>query len=80
MPVKNDDQKVVDALFKAMQMGPDGEEAMMELFAENATFIEPFMDRPAERPSQFCTASTSRSKSPTWAVTTGTGGRSTPMR
>ncbi len=42
MPVSNDDRKMVEALFKAMQAGPDGEDAMMALFAENAVFVEPF--------------------------------------
>ena len=42
MPVSNDDRKVVEGLFKAMQAGPAGEDAMMALFAENAVFVEPF--------------------------------------
>lgn len=42
MPISNDDRKMVEALFKAMQAGPAGEDAMMALFAENAVFVEPF--------------------------------------
>ncbi len=42
MPVQDQDRQVVDALFRAMQAGPGGEEDMMALFAEDATFIEPF--------------------------------------
>ncbi len=42
MPVSNDDRTMVEALFKAMQAGPAGEDAMMALFAENAVFVEPF--------------------------------------
>jgi hypothetical protein len=42
MPVSAQDQKTVESLFKAMQMGPSGEEAMMALFDESAVFIEPF--------------------------------------
>jgi hypothetical protein len=35
-------RKVIEDLFKAMQSGPAGEEAMMSLFADDAEFIEPF--------------------------------------
>ena len=42
MPVPEQDRKIVENLFKAMQMGPSGEEAMMTLFDEHAVFIEPF--------------------------------------
>ena len=42
MPVQESQRKVVDSLFKAMQAGPAGEQAMMALFAEDAVFIEPF--------------------------------------
>ena len=42
MPVTESDRRVIESLFKAMQAGPEGENAMMELFAEEATFIEPF--------------------------------------
>jgi ketosteroid isomerase-like protein len=42
MPVPEHDRKTVEGLFKAMQMGPSGEEAMMGLFDENAVFVEPF--------------------------------------
>jgi len=42
MPVSEQDRKIVENLFKAMQMGPSGEEAMMTLFDEQAVFIEPF--------------------------------------
>ena len=42
MPVQDEDRQVIEALFKAMQAGPAGEDQMMDLFAEDATFIEPF--------------------------------------
>ncbi len=42
MPVSVEDRGVVEGLFKAMQAGPDGQEAMMALFADDAVFIEPF--------------------------------------
>jgi hypothetical protein len=42
MQVPQQDRTTVESLFKAMQMGPPGEEAMMALFDENAVFIEPF--------------------------------------
>ena len=42
MPVQNEDRKVVESLFRAMQAGPAGEDQMMGLFADHATFIEPF--------------------------------------
>jgi hypothetical protein len=42
MSVSAQQRKVVEDLFKAMQMGPGGEESMMKLFAEDAVFIEPF--------------------------------------
>ncbi len=42
MPVENEERNIVEALFQAMQAGPAGEEQMMALFAEDATFIEPF--------------------------------------
>ena len=42
MPVEKKDQEIVEGLFKAMQMGPAGQEAMMALFADGATLIEPF--------------------------------------
>ncbi len=46
MPVDAVEQQVVDNLFKAMQMGPGGEELMMSLFADDAVFIEPFSGEP----------------------------------
>ena len=42
MQVGDENRGVVDNLFKAMQAGPAGENAMMALFAEDAVFIEPF--------------------------------------
>ena len=33
---------VVESFFRAMQAGPDGLEALVALFAEDATYIEPF--------------------------------------
>jgi hypothetical protein len=34
--------KIVEDLFRAMQAGPAGEDAMMALFAEDAVLVEPF--------------------------------------
>jgi hypothetical protein len=42
MSVGAHQRKVVEDLFRAMQAGPDGEDAMMRLFAEDAVFVEPF--------------------------------------
>ncbi len=42
MPVSNEDRNVVENMFKAMQAGPEGENAMMALFASDAVFVEPF--------------------------------------
>ncbi len=42
MPVSNEDQTVVENMFKAMQAGPEGENAMMDLFTRDAVFVEPF--------------------------------------
>ncbi len=38
--------KMVESVFKAMQNGPAGEEAMMALFADEAVFVEPFSGEP----------------------------------
>src|SRR6516225_1518588 len=46
MAVSASDQQIVEQLFRAMQAGPDGEEAMMALFSSDAVFIEPFSGRP----------------------------------
>lgn len=46
MSIDNVERGVVDNLFKAMQMGPEGEELMMSLFDEDAVFIEPFSGEP----------------------------------
>jgi hypothetical protein len=35
-------QQTVEDLFRAMQAGPAGEEAMMALFTEDAVLVEPF--------------------------------------
>jgi len=46
MSVSASDKMVVESLFRAMQAGPAGEEAMVALFHEDAIFIEPFGGRP----------------------------------
>jgi hypothetical protein len=46
MPVSAQQRKLVEDLFKAMQMGPGGEESMMDLFADDAVLIEPFSGEP----------------------------------
>jgi ketosteroid isomerase-like protein len=45
MPV-DDDRKVVEELYKAMQAGPAGEAAIMALFTDDAVLVEPFTGRP----------------------------------
>lgn len=42
MPVSAQQRQAVEGMFKAMQAGPDGEDAMMSLFADDAVLIEPF--------------------------------------
>lgn len=42
MPVSERDRAAVDALFRAMQAGPLGEDALMALFADDAVLVEPF--------------------------------------
>lgn len=42
MPVSAQQRHTVEGMFKAMQAGPDGEEAMMNLFADDAVLVEPF--------------------------------------
>ncbi len=42
MAISDQDRAVIEALFKAMQAGPGGEEEMMALFAADAVFVEPF--------------------------------------
>ena len=46
MSISDADRQVVESLFKAMQAGPDGEEAMMALFADDAALTEPFSGEP----------------------------------
>jgi ketosteroid isomerase-like protein len=46
MSVSESDRAVVEGLFRAMQAGPGGEEAMVSLFHNDAVFIEPFSGRP----------------------------------
>lgn len=42
MPIAPGDRTVVERMFKAMQAGADGVEAMMALFAADAVLVEPF--------------------------------------
>lgn len=46
MPVNTQQRKTVEGLFRAMQAGPGGEDAMVGLFADDAVFTEPFSGRP----------------------------------
>lgn len=46
MPVSDADRGVVEGLFRAMQAGASGEEGMVSLFRDDATFVEPFSGRP----------------------------------
>lgn len=46
MHVNAQQRNTVEKLFKAMQAGPDGEAAMVDLFADDAVLIEPFAGEP----------------------------------
>jgi uncharacterized protein (TIGR02246 family) len=46
MRVDPQEHKVVEDLFRAMQAGPAGEEAMMSLFTDDAVFTENFSGQP----------------------------------
>ena len=46
MQVNAQQRQAVERLFKAMQAGPAGEDAMVGLFTEDAVLIEPFSGRP----------------------------------
>lgn len=46
MGISAEQRNAVEGVFKAMQSGPDGEEALMALFAEGAVFVEPFSGQP----------------------------------
>lgn len=46
MPVSPQQRQTVDDLFRAMQTGSGGEEAMMSLFTDEAVLIEPFSGQP----------------------------------
>ena len=46
MVISAQQRKAVEDLFRAMQAGPDGEEAMMALFADGAVLVEPFSGEP----------------------------------
>ena len=45
MAMSSEQRKAVDGLFRAMQAGPAGEEAMMALFAEKAVWLNRFPAR-----------------------------------
>lgn len=42
MPVNDNDRQIVADLFKAMQAGPAGTEALLALFAEDGVLVESF--------------------------------------
>ena len=46
MPLTAQQRNTVENLFKAMQAGPGGEDAMVGLFTPDAVFVEPFSGRP----------------------------------
>lgn len=46
MSVSQADRDLIENLYKAMQAGAAGENAMLGLFAEGAVFIEPFSGEP----------------------------------
>ncbi|MEE8169897.1 MAG: nuclear transport factor 2 family protein [Phycisphaerae bacterium] len=46
MPVNSEERSLVESMFKAMQMGPEGEELMVGLFAADGELTEPFSGKP----------------------------------
>jgi hypothetical protein len=46
MSVNQQQRAIVERLFRAMQAGPSGEEALVDLFTEGAVLIEPFAGQP----------------------------------
>ena len=46
MPVSNEDRKIVEQVFEAMQAREKGEEKMVSLFADDAVLTEPFTGQP----------------------------------
>jgi hypothetical protein len=46
MAVNARQRKAVEEVFKAMQAGPAGESAMMDLFVDDAVLVEPFAGAP----------------------------------
>ena len=46
MGISAQQRTAVESVFRAMQSGPSGEEAMLALFADGAVFIEPFSGEP----------------------------------
>jgi ketosteroid isomerase-like protein len=40
---------VIERYFAAMQRGPDGHDALVELFTDDAVYVEPFSGGPAHR-------------------------------
>lgn len=46
MSVTNDQRAVVESYLQAMQAGADGEDKLLALFADDATYVEPFSGQP----------------------------------
>ena len=46
MGIRDQQRHAIEGVFKAMQSGPGGEEALMALFADGAVLIEPFSGQP----------------------------------
>jgi hypothetical protein len=46
MGISAQQRKAVESIFKAMQSGPGGEEALLALFADGAVLVEPFSGEP----------------------------------
>ena len=40
---------MIERYFAAMQRGPDGHDALVDLFTDDAVYVEPFSDGPAHR-------------------------------
>ena len=71
MPLDDDDRKVVEELYKAMQAGPAGESAIMGLFADDAVLVEPFTGQPqthSGKPAiRAALATMWQGRAPTWS-------------
>ena len=48
-PPPAEERALIERYFAAMQRGPDGHDALLELFTDDAVYVEPFSGGPAHR-------------------------------